>query len=382
MPPLRSAAAQALPSDLRRDGEESWWTRASALADARSNAEAPKTRYRFGDSLLELASESSTLLAELEERYGECAVPAVASDTCPRVRCWISFIENHRLAHVRFTEPGALDLFGVALTLLEHPVSAPLFAALPAAVDGWRVIVSSATDVPVIAARNREAIVDLAQAPAGFLVDLIVNPVLAAQRELLFVHAASVGVRSDGILLIGPSGSGKTTTALSLAARGHAYFGDDMAAIRIASTELLAFRSTANVRPGPHAPALTRHLEIGRWDRPHVDGIRRLRLRVADVFPKAHAAPLPLRRALFLRRFADAPAHEPFAPTLDALGTGSALRLNNALWLAWGTTPQRRLLQFMVFVRMLARVRCAWLDVGNPEATADLIETTMEDAWD
>lgn len=381
MPPLRSAAVQALPSDLRRDGGESWWTRASALAGAKAHSRAHKCCYRFGDGALELASESSALLFELEERYGECAVLAEQNDAMAQVRCSIGFLENRRLAHVRFTEPATLDLFGVALTLLEHPVSAPLFVASPF-VDGWRIIASSATGVPVIAARDGEALVDLAQAPTGFLVDLIVNPVLAGQRELLFVHAASVGVRGDGILLIGPTGSGKTTTALTLAARGHAYFGDDMAAIRIASTELLAFRSTANVRPGPHAPALTPHLEIGRWDHPHVDGIRRLRLRVADVFPNARAAPLPLRRALFLRRFAEAPALEPFVPTMDALGGACALRLNNALWLAWGTTPQRRLLQFMLFVRMLTRVPCAWLDVGNPEATADLIETTMEDAWD
>ena len=102
----------------------------------------------------------------------------------------------------------------------------------------------------------------------------------------------------------------------------------------------------------------------------------RLRLRVAQVLPAADPTPLPLRRALFLRRFADAPALAPFAPTPEAL---SPLALNNALWLAWGTTPQRRLLQFMLFVRLLAKVRCAWLDVGSPEATADLIEQTMEE---
>jgi hypothetical protein len=35
----------------------------------------------------------------------------------------------------------------------------------------------------------------------------------------------------------------------------------------------------------------------------------------------------------------------------------------------------------MVFMRLLARLRCAWLDVGGIEATADLIERTMEDSW-
>ena len=195
----------------------------------------------------------------------------------------------------------------------------------------------------------------------------------------LFLHAASVGIDGAGILFIGPTGSGKTTTALALGARGHAYFGDDMAAIRTASAELLVFRTTASVRPGPHARALSHHLEAGHWDPPHADGLPRLRLRVAHVLPDAHPKPLPLRRALFLRRFADAPALEPFTPTPKAL---SPTALNNALWLAWGTAPQRRLLQFMLFVRTLTRVRCAWLDIGPPEATADLIEQTMEEKWD
>jgi hypothetical protein len=199
---------------------------------------------------------------------------------------------------------------------------------------------------------------------------------LAVQRELLFLHAASVGIGGAGILIIGPTGSGKTTTALALGARGHAYFGDDMAAIRTASAELLVFRTTASVRPGPHARALSHHLETGHWDAPHADGVPRLRLRVARVLSDADPAPVPVRRALFLRRFAQAPALEAFTATPETL---RSLALNNALWLAWGTTPQRRLLQFMLFIRMLARIRCAWLDVGPPDATADLIEQTMEE---
>lgn len=383
MAALQSAIAPALPPwSPQGAGEQPWWTRAAALSAALAQSAAARVCYRFGDGVLEIASDSPALTRELEDRYGECAVRGTAGGASPSVRCSVRSCGEGRLALVRFNEPASVDAFGVALTLLEHPAAHPLFAERASGADGWRIIACASTGIPVLAARGTEALVDCKRSPRGFLVDLIVNPVLAAQRELLFVHAASVGIRGAGILLIGPSGSGKTTTSLTLASRGHTYFGDDMAALRAASAELVAFRRTASLRPGPHALALARHVETGRWDPPHADGIRRLRLCVADLFPAAAAAPLPLRLALVLRRFAAAPAVEPFAPTLEALGASSPLALNNALWLAWGTTPQRRLLQFMLFVRMLTRVRCAWLDVGAPDATADLIETLTEDAWD
>jgi hypothetical protein len=121
---------------------------------------------------------------------------------------------------------------------------------------------------------------------------------------------------------------------------------------------------------------------MGRWDPPHADGQARLCLRVTDLFPACAAARVPLRRVLFLRCFTAVPAIEPFTATVDALGSLSPLGLNKALWLAWGITPQRRLLQFMLFMRLLARLRCGWLDVGEIESTADLIEQTMEDSCD
>lgn len=334
--------------------------------------------YRFGDARLSIAAPPD-LLSELTDRYGDCAVLAEDAGGPASHRCVVTVVGDG-IVQVDYSWP-TVDGFGTALALLEHPAGRPLFTAAPGSAAGWRLIVRAGSGDPVVAARGGSLRIETRLAPDGFLPDLLLSPVLASQRELLFVHAASIDIGGAGVLLIGPSGSGKTTTALTLAARGHTCLGDDMAALHAASASLLPLRSTANLRPGPYPPALAPKVRAGVWDPPHADGQPRLRLRINELFPGRTAARVPLRRVLLLRRFAAVPALEPLAVTLEAPGALSALGLNKALWLAWGTTPQRRLLQFMLFTRLLARLRCAWLDVGEMEATAKLIEETMEDAW-
>ena len=369
-----------VPAAQHEGAGADWWHNASALAFAPSLARhnAADAYYRFGDAHLALAAPQS-LRAELEDRYGDCAVPVAPDADTPSLRCSVQ-ARGDSLTLVNFIAP-AVDAFGTALALLEHPVGRPLYREVPSTVAGWRFIASTTTGIPLVAARGGLLLVDATNAPEGFLVDALLSPVLAMQRELLFVHAASIEIGGKGVLLIGPSGSGKTTTALTLAARGHGYLGDDMAVLHAASANLLPLRSTANLRPGPHSGALAPHVESGTWDPPHSDGQPRLRLRVTELFPDSTTTRVPLARVLFLRCFAPTAAIEPFRTSVEALGSLAPLGLNKALWLAWGTTPQRRLLQFMLFMRLLARLRCAWLDVGAIEATADLIERTMEDSW-
>src|SRR5947207_2119645 len=49
--------------------------------------------------------------------------------------------------------------------------------------------------------------------------------------DLLFFHAASIGMDGRAYLLIGPKGRGKTSVSLALAARGHAFLGDETAIV-------------------------------------------------------------------------------------------------------------------------------------------------------
>ena len=339
--------------------------------------------FRLGDAVLEVASDCAALIGELGDHYGECEIGFDDRDasSLARARCAVRAVKDTSLAIVHYHTPLATPAFDFALALMRHPTAAPLHVEGEPQVDGWRPIVQVATGRTVVMARAQEVLVDVAQCGPRLLGQLLVEPVLAMQRGLLFAHAASVGIRGAGVVLVGPSGSGKTTTALTLASLGHRYFGDDVAALRTETGELLPFWRIAHVRPGPHAPLVGTHLADGNWDAPYSDGLPRLRLRVAELFPTAASSPLPLRRALFLRRFSAQPSIEPFRPTSGNFAAGSRFALNNTLWVAWGHTPPLRLMQFMLFQRLLEQVPCAWLDVGGPEATAQLIEDTMEDSW-
>lgn len=364
--------------------DSAWLSHAARLAHALSAVPGTSVaRYRFGDGLLEIEADRSPVVDELARQYGECA--AAATDSRPEavVRCSVSTSADGRFALIRFRTPADLDAAAIALDLLQHPIARPLYAEREATADGWRVIGATAQGSrPFLAARGAQALIDLELLRPGFLVELVMSPVLSLQKQLLFVHAAAIGIRGAGTLLIGPSGSGKTTLSLALAARGHAFFGDDVAAIRIASTELLPFRRTASIRPGPHASALAELAAPERFQSPlYTDGKPRIPIQVATQFPASVSQPLRLHRVLFLRRFAARPRIEPFLPTLTTLGAQPELSLNNLLWLAWGTSPERRLLQFLLFVRMLARLQCAFLEAGTPDATADLIESLAEDIW-
>jgi hypothetical protein len=360
-----------------------WCTRANDIAAGTGAAPAWRAAFRLGDAILDVASDCDALIGELADHYGECeiALDDAEAQALPRIRCTVYAAGGGRLALVSFASPLATTPFDVALGLLKHPATDPQYVEGPPHPGGWRPIVHVATGVVGAAARGQELLIDIPRTGAVVLGRLLVDATLALQRTLLFAHAASVGIRGAGVLLVGPSGAGKTTTAVGLAARGHRYFGDDVAALRMQSGELLPFWRIAHIRPGPHARSLEPHYATGTWDAPYGDGLPRLRLRVADAFPGAASGPLPLARVLFLRSFAVQPRVERFTPTAGHFAAGSRFALNNTLWVAWGTTPPLRLLQFMSFLRMLERVPCAWLDVADPEATADLIEHGLEDSW-
>ena len=192
------------------------------------------------------------------------------------------------------------------------------------------------------------------------------------------VHCASLGMNNDGLLLAGPSESGKTTTSLHLAACGLTLFGDEVALIRLATNEIVPFRRTANLRPGPRTPALS--AVVARFAGGHelpLDDEGVATLRIGELFPDSQARPVSLNAAFFLAGFAHQPSLAPFRPTLYDLDAFSVLSGNEIATL-WGLPPNRRALRLLAVKRLLERLPCWRLKVGAPRETAELIQCTME----
>ena len=331
--------------------------------------------YRFGDARMEIKTDYVLLLRHLDESFSEYEV---TSDQEPDVSCEVRTLKNLGLIRLTFRSPENIDAMGFALGQLEHPFGNPYFTEMNFTTDGWRFIARLKTGQPVLAARSNTIVLDRSIVPSFFLVDYLFSTVLSIQKELLFLHAASVRIHDNGILLLGPSGRGKTTLSMALASRGHAFYGDDIASIRKTTLELLPFRRAVSVRSGPRAMALQNLEELTGETEISESGEQKLRFQVRQLFSQSSPDPIITKHAFFLRSFSTKPVVEPFHPSLEYSGWKD-LMLNNLLFTYWGVTEEKRLMQFLIFVKLLSKLRCWFLDAGTPDETAEMIESMMED---
>jgi hypothetical protein len=360
------------PARVDYTPDQPWWLAAPELKNA-IEQQPPLPRnsayYQFGDAVLHIASDTKRLLDMFEQLYGDCAVPPPVPPERPRVRC---------LAR-RGGHPPLL-----LLTFLEGAPHDPASAFLPmratrvwdSPLPGWRLACGAAA--PILAACGAHVLINLQQAWDRLPVEYLVNATLTAQPELVAVHAASLRMNNAGLLLSGPSQSGKTTTSLHLAARGLTLLGDEVALIRLATNEIVPFRRTANLRPGPRERELSAAVErLGGGHEPPVDDEGVTALRIGDLFPGSQARPVSLSASFFLAGFADHPSIAPFRPTLQDLDAYRVLAGNEIATL-WGLPLARRALRLMAVRHLLDRLPCWRLTVGAPGETAELIERTME----
>src|SRR5574341_7790 len=381
---------EAWPCSAGARPELEWWRKAPALILAGSRRpRAVSARYRLGLATLDIDSDDPGALEGFEAIYGECAGPAGAA-AGPTVGCSVRVLARPFLGLVRFRAPGPPDLVPIAAALLQRllrrQVSIEAFTPEGSDAEGWLALRPRDSGSAVAVVHEGDLLVDRADVdgipePPGFLVDFVVSAVMRRQSDVLFVHAASVGVRGAGALLAGRTETGKTTLSMSMAARGHDFLGDDVAAVLVPSRELLPFRQAVMIRPGPKARLVDHRLKNGSYRSEVRAGDTRTRVQLGELLPAARARAVPLRSAFFLRGFAARPAAEPFEPTLAHIEVLNPLSYELTVEACWGAAAGQRLMKFLRVIALLSGVPCYLLDVGHPEETADLIEATMEDAW-
>lgn len=348
-----------------------WLAKAAAASAAVRGADGPHSAtFRFGEKALHVRTDGKAFLDRLREIYAECEQPADPA-VPPALRCRISADGGEPLIAASLQDGVPLDQLAFNLSLFPDQRYRRLEA------PGANVIARAASpDRPFAAFYGDEDVaLDRDQPWEAFLGHYIVHRLLRLQTGLLFFHASAVVIDGAGVLFAGPEASGKTTLSLTLTSRGHEFFGDDLAAVRMHDWHLLPVRRSASIRRGPAAAGQAERLAAGGFrQEQYADGEWRTRAAVGQLYAPSRLESAPLAAVIFLRGFADGPRLEPAAAGPDL-----------ARWLTplgstlWGVPPGRRMLDFF---RLLSGAQCYFLAHGRtPDDTAAAVERLLEDTW-
>jgi hypothetical protein len=232
---------------------------------------------------------------------------------------------------------------------------------------GWRCIGLARIGHPLLISKGTQVLVDAAQLWQPLIATYAINVAMQLQKDLLFFHAAAVGIGGAGVLMAGDKGAGKSTLSMALAAQGHEFFGDEVTAVRSRALELVPFRRAVSIRPGPRAPRVEEVLSrTATFTEKFPDGTTRTRAEAGKLFPRKVAESLPLRWAFFLRSFEDCPRAEAFVPRATDLRMLAPLPCT-----LFGGSPAMTMLRV---AKLLSKVNCYFLHPGQPEETARLVE--------
>jgi hypothetical protein len=221
---------------------------------------------------------------------------------------------------------------------------------------------------PIFSLKGSDCIFRLVPAWRTAVALLVFNRLLRLRRDAIFFHASSVALGRKGVLFVGPKGHGKSTTALALAARGHAFLGDDTACYLPVTGELLPCRRSVGIRPGPRADAIDRALvRAGRNVDDEPDRV--LRIDVEALMTTTPAEPAVLGAVVFLDSFAATPQLTRREPTRREIA-----QLQPVVGSLVNAPPTRRVFEM---AHLLSRVAVYRLNPGAPDETAAMLEQTL-----
>jgi len=336
-----------------------------------ANAPIPSTpdRYRLGDGYLEVRSSDRGFSDRLHTLYGECAAHADEDPALPIVRCDVRTTEGERIGLVTIEDDDPVDHLDFALDVFGDRG----YGAAAAPEAGWRMLVSGEPPEGLALFRGNDLLVDRRVPWRALAGSLAVSQLMRLQRGALFFHAASLSVGDRGLLIVGGKGAGKTTLACALGVRGHAFLGDEIAALRSTTKELIPVRRSITMRPGPRSGAVAARLDhVHTESEAYPDGTKRLRVRPLDLF--GHAEPLAVRLGaiVFLRGFSATPRLARFEPKTKHVGDLTPVAAS-----LYGLQPARRVFEML----SVLTAPCYDLWMGGVDETARLVEREMENRW-
>lgn len=367
-----------------------WWQRPDALTSEITGADRPHhpaRRYRIADGELALTSNCGRFLASMHDVWGDCAISDPSFHPSARLVCSLISLQDSSAFLLIVHEPAQLSVATIASDVLKHLYQGDeeKYVEVTSPQAGRRAF-ATASDLqrPVILAEGGRMLIDLQMETLRFIPYFLVGTVLRLQRDVIAMHAGSVMIQGNGVLIAGPSRSGKTTQSLALAARGHRFLGDNIAALRPTSGELLPICRTGFIRAGPRAQRIDALLRASGMALAESDARTQVPFRVTQFLPQSRGGPAPLRHAFFLSGVISHPAIRAFSPELANFeAVLRPLTFDCAVATSWGSTAGEWWMKHMRLQRALSRAHCYYLDAGEPDATADLIErTVLEDPWD
>jgi hypothetical protein len=357
-------------------GYTKWWLGADAMgAELRPLSDVSvREWYCFGHALLAMDCEDRPFSRRFKNIYGECAVEPIQDETLPRVDFRVAALSSYPGVLAISVTPNLPDGADFLLALAPER----RYVECPEITPGWRMLApTQCPKVPVLAF-GPSILVSSSHAWQYVIALYAISTAIRLRPDVYVLHASSLGISGRGVLLSGAKGMGKTTLSLCFASRGHAFLGDEWAAVSSLSGELLPLRRAASIRPGPRPAGLDGYLKRHKCDTEILpDGTQRVRTRVGSVFPRALPQVVPLTDIFFLRRFTPRPMVERFSPS-----GGELPPISPILASVWGFSPGERAIEMF---RTLGKARWWHLDVGgSPDETADLVEETLkkEDLWD
>ena len=248
---------------------------------------------------------------------------------------------------------------------------------VPLGAQGLQAGATRGSGVVAVVPGERSALVVVPQRLLRFpyhmryeLIEFAVYMLAARCQGLVALHAACVGSRQAGALLLGASGAGKSTLALASLAAGLEFLAEDSVLVNPQGLRATGVANFLHARRDSlrflEDGALARRLQHSPVIRRR-SGVRKLEIDLRDAGFRLAAAPLPLRALVFLSA---APA--PGARLLKPLAGGlAAARLQRGQRYAAGQPHWRE------FLRAARGVPAFELGRAPPAAQADALEALL-----